>query len=105
MSYEVENRVLTAGFAQFPKGTSVYETQRVIACILVIDVKTETIIEANFTFISETTNKFMSGILVGKKINKGIDPIIKEMEKKILIPGKKAVIQSVITAYKNYYEE
>jgi len=104
MSYEVENRVLTAGFAQFPKGTSVYETQKVIACILVIDTETKTITEANFTFISNTTNDFISALLVGKKITKGIDLVIEEIDKKVFIPGKKAVIQSVITAYKNYNE-
>lgn len=105
MSYEVKDRVLTAGFAQFPKGTSLFETQKVIGCILVIDTKTETITDANFTFISETTNNFVSALLVGEKVDEGIDPLLNKMEKQILFPGKKAAMQAVISAYRTYKEE
>lgn len=105
MSNEVKDQVLTAGFAQFPKGTSVFETQKVIGCILVINTKTETIIEANFTFISETTNKFIAALLVDEKLDNGIESLLNKMEKQILFPGKNAVMQAVISAYRNYKEE
>jgi hypothetical protein len=103
MSNKVENRILAAGFAQFPKGTTIYETQKV-GCILVIDIETKIIKEADFTFISKTTNDFLSALIIGKKITGGIDSVIETIDKKVFIPGKKAVIQSVINAYKNYDE-
>src|SRR5699024_3148189 len=97
--------VLTAGFAQFPKGTTVYETQKVIGCILVIHSKTNIITEANFTFISETTNKFIANLLVNQDISNGIEYMLDEMDEKILFPGKKALMQAVISAYNIYKEE
>lgn len=99
-----KHEVLTAGFAQFPKGTSIYETQKVIACILIINEETQTIKEASFTFISKTTNNFLSQLLEGKEIADGVESIIEDIHKKVYIPGKKAVIQSIISAYKNYKE-
>lgn len=104
MDIKNENYVLAAGFAQFPKGTPVYETQKVIGCILVIDRTTDVIVDASFTFIMDLTNRFISSLVRGKCIKNGIQEIIEELEKKFLIPGQRAVIQSVIAAYERYHE-
>ncbi|MFS0646383.1 DUF3870 domain-containing protein [Siminovitchia sp. 179-K 8D1 HS] len=99
-----KDHVLVAGFAQFPKGTPVYETQKVIGCILIIDKTTDIIVDASFTFILDMTNEFISSLVRGKCIKNGVEAIIKELEEKFLIPGQRAVIQSVIAAYERYHD-
>ncbi|WP_339160821.1 DUF3870 domain-containing protein [Siminovitchia sp. FSL W7-1587] len=99
-----KNHVLTAGFAQFPKGTPIYETQKVIGAILIIDKSTDMIVDASFTFILKMTNEFISSLVRGKCIKNGVEEIIQEVETKLLIPGQRAVIQSIITAYERYQD-
>lgn len=99
-----EKNVLVAGFAQLPKGTPLFETQKVIGCILVIDTETDVIKKATFTFIQELTNEFSSSLILGYSIVEEIDTIVKSMEDKLIIPPQKAVIQAVISARNRYLE-
>ncbi|MBK5502211.1 MULTISPECIES: DUF3870 domain-containing protein [unclassified Peribacillus] len=104
MSIEVkESYVLVAGFAQLPKGTPVFELQKTIGCILMVDTETDTIIKATFTFLQELTNEFVSELLRGKSLF-NTDEIIVDIEKRFIVPPQKAVIQALLTAKKSYQE-
>ncbi len=96
--------VLVAGFAQFPKGTPVHEQYKVIGCILIIDITTDIVVEATFTFLIDTTRNFVSSIVTGQSLKNGITDIVKEVERRVHIPGQKALIQSIIAAYERYCE-
>ena len=98
------NTVLVAGFAQFPKGNSLFETQKNIGCILIVNVDTHVIEEATFTFLMETTNRFAASLLKGRSLAQGIDSIVRDLEKHMLIPGQRALIQSFCSAYERYCE-
>jgi hypothetical protein len=106
MSTEIikENYVLVAGFAQLPKGTSVFEMQKHIGCILLVDPETDTIKDATFTFLQGLTNQFIASLLVGKSLE-NTDGIILDIEKRFIVPPQKAVIQALLTAKKNYREK
>lgn len=99
-----DTHVLVAGFAQLPKGTPLFETQKVIGCILVIDSETDIIKKATFTFIQELTNEFSASLILGYSIVEEIDTIIKSMENKLIIPPQKAAIQAVISCRNRYLE-
>jgi hypothetical protein len=104
MSIEIkESYILIAGFAQLPKGTPVFELQKTIGCILMVDTETDIIIRATFTFLQELTNEFVSELLRGKSLE-NTDEIITDIEKKFIIPPQKAVIQALLTAKKSYRE-
>lgn len=98
------NEVFVAGFAQFPKGTPVFETHKVISCVLVIDKDTDIVIEASFSFLMDVTKEFVSSLVRGKSVKNGVSEIIKEIEGKFIIPGQRAVIQSLVAAYDRYSE-
>lgn len=104
MSKESDN-VLVAGFAQLPKGTPVFELQKVIGCVLVVNSKTHIIEKATFTFIQSVTNEFLASLVVGRSIIEDLETITKDMEKKLLIPPQKATIQSFVSARNRYLEE
>ncbi|MFJ8257882.1 DUF3870 domain-containing protein [Peribacillus asahii] len=98
-----ESYVLVAGFAQLPKGTPLFELQKTIGCILVIDTNNDTIVNATFTFLQQLTNNFISSLIQGKSLE-NIDDLILDIENKFLVPPQKAVIQALIAA-KNRYQE
>lgn len=96
--------VLAAGFAQLPKGTTLYEVQKTVGCVLIINKKTEIIEDASFTFVMELTNQFISSMIRGKSIKNGIDPIAEEIQKRFLVPPQRAIIQAIRSAYDRYCE-
>lgn len=99
-----KQHVLVAGFAQFPKGNPVHELYKVMGCILIIDVKDDIVVEATFTFVTDTPKNFLSSLIKGQSVKNGIAHIVKEVERRVHIPGQKAVIQSLIAAYERYCE-
>ncbi|UAC47467.1 DUF3870 domain-containing protein [Bacillus aquiflavi] len=101
---EIKNSyILVAGFAQLPKGTPVFELQKTIGCVLVVDTETDSIIKATFTFLQDLTNEFISKLLKGKSLKK-IEEVIQDIERKFIVPPQKAVIQALLMAKKNYEE-
>ncbi len=105
MSLEVKgNYVLVAGFAQLPKGTPLFELQKSLGCILVIDTETDTIINATFTFLQTLTNDFISSLIRGKSLE-DIEDIVLDIENRFIVPPQKAVIQALIAAKKKYQEK
>ncbi len=95
---------MVAGFAQLPKGTPIFEMQKTIGCILVVDPSTTVIKKATFTFIQDLTNEFASSLVVGHKLMDDIEKITQEIEGKLLIPPQRAVMQSIISARNRYLE-
>ncbi|WP_048601759.1 DUF3870 domain-containing protein [Rubeoparvulum massiliense] len=105
MSIEIKDSyVLVAGFAQLPKGTPVFELQKTIGCILIVDTENDVVIHSTFTFLQPLTNHFIGALLQGKSLQK-IDEIITEIENRFIVPPQKAVIQAMIAANKSYQEK
>jgi len=96
--------ILTTGFAQLPKGTPLYETHKIIACVLVIDTEKEIVVDASFSFIMDLTKEFIGSLIIGKSIQNGIEDIVKEIEKKYIASEQRAIIQSLRTSYDRYIE-
>lgn len=101
---ENNNCVLATGFAQLPKGTPLFEMQKTIACVLVIDTDEEIIVEASYSFLMDLTNEFISSLIKGKSIRNGIEEITKEIEKKYVASEQRAIIQALRGAYDRYVE-
>lgn len=66
-----KNTVLTAGFAQIPKGTTLYEVSTMVGCVLIIDADDGVICDASFTFVMDKTSEFLVSLLVGKSVAGG----------------------------------
>lgn len=94
--------MLVAGFAQLPKGTTLYETYKTIGCVLIIDKENDRIEDASFTFLMGLTNEFITSLVKGKSVRNGIDAMIEEIEKRFSVPPQKTVIQSLRAAYQRY---
>jgi len=97
--------VLTAGFAQMPKGTPLFEAYTMIGCVLIIDVEQETIADAGFTFLMEKTSEFLAELLRGMSIANGFAEIHQVVSEHFLAPGQGAVLQAIRAAVDRYHEQ
>jgi hypothetical protein len=99
-----KNTVLTAGFAQVPKGTPLYEAYTMVGCVLIIDVDQERIVDAGFTFLMDTTSNFLADLVRGMSVANGAGEIQKAIQERFLAPGQGAVLQAVRAAVDRYLE-
>ncbi|WP_409271430.1 DUF3870 domain-containing protein [Neobacillus sp. SCS-31] len=105
MNKEIKDSyVFVAGFAQLPKGTPVFEMQKSIGCLLIVDTESDMIVDCDFTFIKEITNNFLSSQLRGQSIAQGADHLTGLIETRFLVPPQKAIMQAVVSAYTRYHE-
>ncbi|QQE73564.1 DUF3870 domain-containing protein [Brevibacillus composti] len=100
-----QNTVLTAGFAQIPKGTTLYEVSTVVGCVLIIDVEKEVICDASFTFYMEETSEFLAGLLRGRSVAGGMSEITQVVQNRFLAPGQGAVLQAIRAAVERFAEK
>ncbi len=102
----MENRdnVLITGFAQLPRGTTLYERNKIIGVVLVVNTKTEIIEDAEFTFVADLTNFYLSDLLKGYDLKKGLQPLTETIKKHCLVPSQGAIIQAVRSAWDRYNE-
>ncbi len=99
-----ENLVITAGFAEVPKGTTLYNMYKMIGCVIIINTENLTIHDISFTFVMNTTSDFIAQLLRGISIQDGLDEAIEIIQKKVFIPGQGALIHSLKQAYDRYCE-
>ncbi|MFC0273291.1 DUF3870 domain-containing protein [Metabacillus herbersteinensis] len=99
-----EDTVLVTGFAQVPKGTTLYETYKTIAVVLVINYKTEVIEDAEFTFLTDLTNYYLSDLVKGYNFSEGFNPLFDKVKKHCLLPSQGAIIQAIRSAFDRYQE-
>jgi len=100
-----KNTVLTAGFAQIPKGTPLYEVSTMVGCVLIIDVDKNEICDASFTFVMDKTSEFLVQLIVGKTVVDGLQEITHAIQERFLAPGQGAVLQAIRAAVERYVEK
>lgn len=98
------NTVMVSGFAQLPKGTTLYERYKIVGVVFVIDLDTSQIIDCDFTFVADLTNRFLVSIVRGYYLNQGLEPLLSEIRKRCQLPSQGAVIQAIRSCYDRYVE-
>ncbi len=100
-----QNTVLTAGFAQIPKGTTLYEVSTMVGCVLIIDADRDVICDASFSFVMDKTSEFLVSLLLGKSVKDGMQEITPAVQERFLAPGQGAVLQAIRAAVERYHEK
>jgi hypothetical protein len=62
--------VLFSGYAKLPTGITATELYRVIGLVILVDMETETILEADCTLATQVARKHVSYTLTGKSLKK-----------------------------------
>lgn len=102
--YTGKNTVLAAGFAQIPKGTTLYEVSTMVGCVLIIDIDDQVICDVGFTFVMEKTSEYLADLIRGKSIANGLGEINQAIQERFLAPGQGAVLQAIRAAVDRYHE-
>jgi hypothetical protein len=101
---KTKDTVLVTGFAQVPKGTTLYEIYKTIGVVLVINHKTEVIEDAEFTLLADLTNYYLSELVKGYDLKEGITPLLEKVKRHCLLPSQGAIIQAIRSAWDRYQE-
>lgn len=99
-----ETEILITGFAQLPRGTTLYEHNKVIGVAMVIDIETNIIKDVEFTFVAKLTNTYLSELVRGYNLDKGMTPLTNKIKKYCLVPSQGAIIQALRAAWDRYQE-
>lgn len=95
---------LFSGHAQLPKGIPKREQLQMTTALLEINVDTQIIIRASFMTVLPLTNDFLSSIVEGYDLNKGIEPLLAEIEERGHITSIRAFVKAIEIAYQKYEE-
>ena len=103
-AYYSSRSIIVSGFAQLPKGSTAYEAFKVVGVVLVIDPDTTQIIDADFTFVTTLSAKFLASIIVGYYLNQGIEPLLARIRERCFLSSQASIIQAVRACYIHYAE-
>ena len=87
--------VLFSGYAKLPEGITATEMYKVIALVVVVDVSTGLIVEADCTLATELARKQVSNLLVGFNLGESSEELQASINRKYQGSAKKAIITAI----------
>lgn len=97
--------ILVTAYAKAPQGTSMYESYKHIGIVLEIDPSTHTILEIEFTFITNLAQRFFNKLLTGTDFSASLQPVIDNIQEHYFAPSTGAIIVALKNAQKRYLEK
>lgn len=94
--------VLFSGYAKLPVGITAAEVYRVIGLVIVVDVETGIIVEADCTLATKLAREYISQLIVGYNLSNGIEGIQSILDRKYQGSAKKAISTAVRIIYDKY---
>jgi len=96
--------VLVTAYAKAPQGSSMYELYKHAGIVLEIDLQTDRIVDAEFTFVTDLAKQFFRRLVVGYSLANGVDELIRRIETHYFAPSVDSVITALKSASKRYFE-
>ncbi|MEI3611173.1 DUF3870 domain-containing protein [Pseudogracilibacillus sp. SO30301A] len=103
MKKELRSFIVTA-YAKAPQNTSMFEVFKYIGVVLEIDRESRTIINAEFTFITDLAKNYFSRLVIGHNMDEGADKILKKIEESYFAPSSNSIIVAIRSAFRRYEE-
>lgn len=97
-----ETTVLFSGYARLPGGTVSSELYGVMALVLIVDIQTGRILEADCTLSTRLAERFVSRLLVGQNLNDKPENLIAKINQVYQGSAKKAIITALRTIIDKY---
>jgi len=94
--------VLVTGYAKAPQGTSMYEVFKHVGIVLEIDPRTDTIVDAEFTVVTDVASRFLRELLKGYNLRQGLEPLLTTIRQRYFAPSQEALIKAVRVAVQRY---
>ena len=94
-----DDLILFSGYARLPKGVSASFRHETLALVVLLDMKTLTIVEAECTLSTKTSEHYVAGILIGYSFNCGIEDVCRRIDQYYDGYAKKAVLTALRAIY------
>lgn len=96
------NFVLFSGYAKLPTGITASELYKIIGVIVLVNMDTGEIIEADCTLATQLARRHVSAALVGHMLTDGPDQLAQLIDKIYQGNAKKAIITALRIIYDKY---
>jgi len=96
--------VLVTGYTPAPKGTGMYELYKYAGIVLEIDLATDIILKAEFTFVTNLAKDFLSRLVEGYNLNDGIENLCTLIRERYWAPSTESVVVCFKVAIKRYFD-
>lgn len=103
-----EHMVLFSGYAKLPIGITANEIYKVVGIVVLVNVDTGEIIEADCTLATKLARRHIADALIGYNLNHGMDDLIHLLDRIYQGGAKKSLITTIriiYDKYRNYKEE
>ncbi|HWR44868.1 DUF3870 domain-containing protein [Sporomusa sp.] len=97
-----ENIFLFSGYARLPAGTASSELYKVMALVVLIDMETGNIVEADCTLSTPTSERFVARMLVGRSLQNGAEELVKHIDAVYHGSAKKPIMSALRVIYDKY---
>jgi hypothetical protein len=94
--------IICTGYSRLPDGMAAKNLYGVMGVGFEIDPKTDCIMNASCTFVTNMCTDFIKSILNGHDLKGGIEEPIERFEKRYFGLGKKAITSAMRDAYNQY---
>ncbi len=94
--------VLFSGYAKVPVGITAAEVYKVIGLVVVVDVETGIITEADCTLATKVARDYVSKLLIGYDLSKGSEGIQTILDRKYQGNAKKAISTALRIIHDKY---
>lgn len=99
-----ENIVLFSSYAKLPTGTAASEMYKVMAIVILVDIETGIVVDADCTLSTKLSERFIASKIVGYNFNDGIEGLLKHINVVYHGSAKKAIISALRIIYDKYRE-
>ncbi|MDR3349049.1 MAG: DUF3870 domain-containing protein [Acidaminococcales bacterium] len=103
-----DNLVLFSGYAKLPTGITASEMYKLIGIVVLVDISTGVVVEADCTLATELARRHVSKSIAGYDLNRGNEPLQQMLDKVYQGSAKKAVttvIRIIYDKYRSYKQE
>lgn len=97
--------ILVTGYAKAPQGTAMFERYKYSGIVLEIDKKTNVIVDAEFTFVTDLAKQYFRKLFIGYNLDRGIDDLINHIEMNYFAPSVNSITIALKSAYQRYLEK
>lgn len=87
--------VLFSGYARLPSNTTAQKIYEELALVAVIDMNTGVVHNVECTMVTGLAKEFVGNLIIGYDMNRGIEPLLKLLERKYQGHLKKALASSI----------
>jgi len=96
------NFVLFSGYAKLPTGITASELYKIIGVIVLVNMETGEIVEADCTLATQLARKHVSSSLIGHNLNEGPEQPSQLIDQIYQGNAKKAIITAIRIIYDKY---